>query len=320
MTEGTITTGGLSEKDWGDLLERISRGKCTPFIGSGARTNFPDAYEVARLWAREHGYPLGDCLDLPKVARYVAVKRDPMRPKEAIAELYNSIERPDFSDSGTKDEPHRVLAELPFPVYITTNQDDLMWRALDSRRDKDPRRDLCRWNDAIRDVPKSVFHRDNPSYNPTPANPLVFHLYGYTECLESLVVTDDDYLGFLINISKDQSSKDERMMPAQIEGAMLGASLLLGYRLDDWDFRVLFHLIINHMVRAGRTHVAVQLAPAEGKSASAQEEEVKKHLEVYRAYVGDYFQSKSLKIHVSLQTCQEFVIELRDRWRKSSHA
>jgi hypothetical protein len=318
MAQGSITTSEMDDQAWDSLLERISRGNCTPFIGPGARTNFPDAYEVARAWAHQHGYPLGDCLDLPKVARYLAVKRDPKRPKEEIAKLYNSIKRPDFKDPATKDEPHRALAELPFPFYITTNQDDLMLQALVSNK-RDAKRDLCRWND-FGGVPRSVFHRDNPPYTPTPANPLVFHLYGYTECLDSLVVTDDDYLGFLANISKDESSRDERMMPAQVVGAMQGASLLLGYRLDDWDFRVLFHLIINHMVRAGMTHVAVQLAPAEGKSATAQEEEVKKQLEVYRWYVGAYFQSKSLKIHVSLQTCQEFVVELRERWRSSTYA
>lgn len=321
MAQGSITTSEMDEQAWETLLERISKGNCTPFIGPGARkvANFPDAYEVARLWAEQHGYPLGDCLDLPKVARYVAVKHDPMRPKEDIAKLYNDIKGPEFSDPGTEAEPHRVLAELPFKFYLTTNQDDLMWRALDIRLDKDPRRDLCRWNDSIRNVPASVFSPEVPSYSPTVANPLVFHLYGYAESPESLVVTDDDYLSFLMSISKDESSKVERMLPAQVTSAMMGASLLLGYRLDDWDFRVLFHLIIDSLVRAKRTHVAVQLAPVEGKSVSAQEQELQRHLEVYRTYIGEYFRSKSLKIHVSLQTCQEFVVELRDRWRSSSY-
>jgi hypothetical protein len=321
MAEGTITTGGLDDAAWNTLLERINRGNCTPFIGPGARIGFPDSHEVARLLAAKHGYPLGDCLDLPKVTRFVAVKEDPAAAKDEIIDLYEKKMRPDFADPANSDDPHRMLAELPFPVYITTNQDDLMWQALRSRRDKDPKRELCRWSGAISDAPKSVLARDqNPPYQPTVANPLLFHLYGYTDYRDSLVVTDDDYMEFLINISQDQSAKEERMMPPRIEQAMAGASLLLGYRLDDWDFRVLFHIIINHMVRGGRTHVAVQLSPADDESARAQEEKVKKQLEVYQAYVGEYFRSKRLKIHVSLQTCQEFVTELRDRWRKSPYA
>jgi len=32
--------------------------------------------------------------------------------------------------SPVADEPHLLLAQMPFPVYITTNYDDFMYQAL----------------------------------------------------------------------------------------------------------------------------------------------------------------------------------------------
>jgi hypothetical protein len=191
-----------------------------------------------------------------------------------------------------------------------------MWHALNTRKSKKPERDLCRWIESIPDDPPSVLDSSrNQSYRPTAATPLVFHLYGHSHCLESLVVSDDDYMEFLINVSKYKN-----LIPSRIERAMSGAALLLlGYRLDDWDFRVLFH-ILTGFKGVGMTHFAVQLAPAENESASALEERVMRHLEVYQSYVGKYFQSKKTTIRVVPQTCQEFVSELGDRWRRSRHA
>jgi hypothetical protein len=343
-SEVTVTSGGLNDDEWNTLLRRIHEGRCTPFIGPGARAQmsdeefktllarmkdddappiigpgeplrFPDAYRITRAWADEYRYPLWDCLDLPKVARYVSVKGDAATPKEKIVELHKKIGRPEFGDESNRDDPHRVLAGLPFPIYITTNQDAFMYDALVSRG-KSPERDLCRWSEKIPKNPPSVFdRRRNPPYAPHRATPLVFHLYGHTDSLQSLVVSDDDYIEFLINVSKYKNR-----VPPQIEGVMSGAALmLLGYRLDDWDFRVLFHILIGFK-SLGMTHVAVQLSPAENESARALEERVIKHLEVYQTYVGEYFLSKNLKIRVVPQTCKEFVLALRDKWERSSYA
>jgi len=56
------------------------------------------------------------------------------------------------------DDPHGVLADLPFPVFVTTNFDDFLLQALESRN-KDPKRDWCRWN----------FRNEKNSINPAHA-------------------------------------------------------------------------------------------------------------------------------------------------------
>lgn len=315
-----ISAQSLRDDDWNTILERIDGGNCTPFIGPGARIDGPDVYDVARLWASEFEYPPDDYLDLPRVGRHVSVKRDVMRPKELIQRHFGpNMSAPNFSSPTTIDDPHRILAELPFPIYITTNYDDLMWRALKSRGDKDARKELCRWNDFISTAQRSAF--DQEAVPASPANPIVFHLYGHTESLESLVVTDDDYLEFLISVSRDQSAKNNRMIPSRIERAMNGASLIfLGYRIDDWDFRVLFHLLLSYRQSSSRMHVAVQIAPNKSQAKQDQQEEIETKLEAYQAHLGRYFQSKNLKIHVSLKTCQDFVKDLRDKWKGSPYA
>src|SRR5262249_31993337 len=143
-------------------------------------------------------------------------------------------------------------AGLPLPLYLTTNYDDFMVQAL-AKQDKDPRRDLCRWNPEIQDEP-SVFEKE-PGYQPTVANPLVFHLHGHTRP-ESLVLTEDDYLRFLAAMAGEQD-----LLPPPVQKGLATASLLfLGYRLADWNFRVLLQGL---RPRAQRMSVVV-LKPPEG--------------------------------------------------------
>src|SRR6266478_4322713 len=110
----------MTDDDWKLLIGRIERGKCTPFLGAGASADaLPLGSAVAEQWAKDHGYPLWDPADLPRVAQYLAVLADDaMSPKEQIQELFQRIAiTPDFTRD---DEPYRILADLPLPIYLTT--------------------------------------------------------------------------------------------------------------------------------------------------------------------------------------------------------
>jgi len=171
-------TSELQEADWNRLLRRIESGKCTPFLGAGACYGaLPLGADVAEELAQRYGYPFPD-RDLVRVAQYAAVQSDPNAPKEDVVDILRAagpptyIQPPQFGNSG---EPHSVLAGLPLPIVITTNYDDFMVRALKWKL-KDARREICRWQDILQHV-ESIFEKD-PGYEPTPANPLVFHLHG----------------------------------------------------------------------------------------------------------------------------------------------
>ena len=290
----------LNENDWKRLLERIKTGKCTPFLGAGACFGtLPLGRDIAQEWAKEYGFPLGeeDSGDLMRVSQFLAVDQDPMFPKELIIDMFKDVKPPDFV---AKDEAHGILASLPLPIYITTNYDDFMVQAL-SRVNKKPNQEICRWNKYVRNE-ESVF--DNPDFNADGGNPVVFHLHGNTKVPESIVLTEDDYLDFLVNVSRDQ-----QIIPPRIQQALTGASLLfIGYRIADWNFRVLFRSLVTYLELAiKRNHVSVQIFPLGDETADSQKE---KALE----YLDKYF--KSLQTLVYWGTGQEFTLELRERWEK----
>jgi hypothetical protein len=230
------------------------------------------------------------------------VHYDPMFPKEEILErFFQNVMLPDFTKP---DEPHGVLADLPLPVYMTTNYDDFMVQALKSRN-RDPKRELCCWNELVKDQ-SSIFASES-GFDPTPANPVVFHLHGHNEVPESLVLTEDDYLDFLVNISRDRS-----LLPHQIERVLAGTSLLfIGYRLADWTFRVLFRgLITSTEPSLRRVSVTVQLPPVPTGDSESMQRRVQKYLD-------EYFNRIDMRVYWG--TAREFAAELRQRWEEFSN-
>jgi hypothetical protein len=290
----------LTNDDWDTLLDRIRTGECTPFIGAGVNHGvLPLGSDIACRWAQKYGYPLEDCHDLARVAEYLAVARDKMRPKELIRREFEGIAPPDFT---APDDCLGVLADLPLPVYLTTNYDDFMVRALRSRK-KDPRQELCVWNSQLEKKFKASLAGTTSTLPPTPANPVVFHLHGHSGVLDSMVLTESDYLDFLVYISTHSD-----LLPPRIQEALTGASLLfIGYRLADWDFRVIFRSMVLSMEDSlRRMSVAVQLVP--DNAAQGREEAI--------AYLTKYFGNMEIRIYWG--TAKEFAAELRERWRAFS--
>jgi hypothetical protein len=289
----------FGDEDWDTLLWRIKEGKCTPFLGAGASyPTLPLGGEIARAWADEFGYPLADKGDLSRVAQFMSINRDPMFPKEKMVRRYGRVEPPDFTKA---DEPHGVLAELPLPIYLTSNYDAFMTRGLEAAGKK-PVKDFCRWNRLAASHPSAL-----PSgYEPTMTNPLVYHLHGHFGLHESMVLTEDDYLDFLVNVSTDQS-----LVPPRIKQAISGTSLLfVGYRLADWNFRVLFRGLVSNSERGmRRVSVTVQFPEPSGEDAEMADK--------IRDYLDRYFGQIDMRVYWG--SSSEFAMELRTRWRDFPH-
>ena len=273
-------TASLDDQTWDTLIERIREKRCTPFLGAGVSTQ-PLAAEIAQKWATEYGYPLADSADLARVTQFVAVTLgDSMVPKERLLELFRNTDAPDFNDLT---DPHGLLADLPFELYITTNYDDFLVRAL-RNRNRTPQRVVCCWNSSIEGTSPEP---------PSSANPWVFHLHGSDDDPQSIVLTEDDYVDFLVRL------RDRDVLPHYIEKALNNTQLLfMGYSLTDWTFRVLYRgVVLSRPNSQQRTHVAVQL-PREDAAAE----------EYLNKYFGD------MKVRVFWGTAEAFVSELRRRW------
>jgi hypothetical protein len=294
---------------WPALMRSISRGQCTVILGSNlSESLLGSSREIAQSWADTYHYPMEphEREDLPQVAQYLSVNQDAQFPREELIDYlrHELIERhgdklPDTLRNASLPEitaalgaqtraansadPYKVLAELPFPIYITTNAGNLLAEALRAAG-KDPQIELCRWNEDIETLPS--IYDDEPNYRPSAERPLVYHLYGTFDEPDSLVLTEDDYFDFLIGVT---NNKD--LIPIAVRQALADTALLfLGYRLDDWSFRVLFRSIMSQEGRGRRkkyAHIAGQILPEEGRFLEPERA---------RAYLESYFQDADIDI------------------------
>jgi hypothetical protein len=284
----------LEEADWKLLLRRMKDGKCTPLLGPEAfPAPHPYVVDVAQKWAEEFSYPMSDSDDLSRVAQFLAV-RDPLAPKEQLQDWITSMPSPDLH---SPDEMYNVMAALPLPVYITTNYDDILEQTL-KHYNKSPRRELCLWNKELAAGQVSAMAQGTL---PTVTEPVVFYLYGHYSVPESLVLTEDDYLDFLVNISSGNYP-----LPLQIVRALSGSSLLfIGYRLSDLSFRVLFRgIVASTEPGLRRLSVTVQLPPVPEDAPRATREQVQKYLD-------EYFKRKDIRVYWG--TVRSFAAQLQQR-------
>jgi hypothetical protein len=297
--------GALGDIDWKILLDRIEKGNCTPFIGAEANLgNIPPRSQIASELAVEFNYPLPDSDNLARVTQFMVATRDALLPREEIANRYEQADSPDFS---SPDELHRVLAELPLPVYITTDYDSYMFEAL-KRAHRDPKREFCRWREDLQKDPPNIFDTD---YKPNVANPIVFHLHGHAGDPNSLVLTEDDYLDFLA-VSRDtgDSMGKNKVIPAHIASAFTKSWLLfLGYRFGDLEFRVLLRSLVTAFRLNRYRHLTVQFV----QDCQNATDEEKARQRSAQDYLASYCKKEPNSL-VYWGTTRDFVSELRQRW------
>lgn len=290
----------MDEADWTRLVRQLRDGHCTPFLGAGACAGtLPVGGDLSEQWADEYAYPFGDRRELPRVMQWAATTMaDTVFIREQVTGALAGIGPPDFSDPA---EPHRLLASLPLPLYLTTNYDDFMLRALE-RAGKRPRRAICPWYLGSRSDPE-VFEVEPAERT---AQPVVYHLHGSFDDPKSLVLTEDDYLEFLIGLAMDRAAARQQVIPAYVLEALSTKPLLfIGYSLRDWTFQVLFRGVLRAISPVQhRRHVSVQLAPLPASVASAE-----------RTRTQDYLARHLNNLNVSVYwgTAHEFCRELRRR-------
>jgi hypothetical protein len=279
--------------DWKDL---IAQSKLVPFIGNSIsnRHLFTDTFgERILRWARAVGCPWPEWQNVAAVAQYVLmadssetkarqkylahlkdelasdVEQDGTISEKQIAKISEKFANPDYSltdlayDLGyldfenASDHPLRLLANLPFKVYVTTSYHRFLEAAL-FQAGKQPVSEIYPWNPALEKSTTTIFQQV-PNYAPSDNRPLVYHLFGRDDLPDSLVLSENDYLDLLIKISFDKggsrtgantSAKGELIaqgLPEVIIDRLVydSSPLLLGYELEDWDFRVLFRGLIK---------------------------------------------------------------------------
>jgi hypothetical protein len=124
-------------------------------------------------------------------------------------------------------EAHRLLARLPFPIYVTTDPDDSLLAALDEAGRRPMVRHLP-WRDRERPWRDSGL--------PTVGSPLVFQIFGSFSEPESLVLTEDDTYDFLAFFASSREYLSPRLLMTLVRSPLL----FLGLDPDDQSGRTLW--------------------------------------------------------------------------------
>lgn len=320
-TPGFAGRGSQLEK-WPALLRYIQSGRCTPILGPGLTDwLLGSRRQIAERWAEVYGFPMAphERESLPQVAQNMAVNQDEMFPRAELAEhvraqvlggqreavsgsiggldaLISAVDRQRREVSAA--DPHAALARLPLPIYVTANFSSLMADAL-ADAGKQPRVALCPWNDRVEAAPE--LYSPGSTYRPDKDHPLVYHLFGSLSEPDSVVLTEDDYFDFLIGATSNRA-----LIPPVVRRALADTALLfLGFRMDEWDFRVLFRSLMSQEGRGRRgryAHVAVQIEPEEGRIRQPARA---------RRYLESYFQGADISLYWG--STESFVTELLRR-------
>lgn len=314
----------------GALVPALKAQECTPILGTGmADWLFGPRQLHARDWAETYNFPMANDRrdDLPQVAQYVAVQRKPRQLRSDLADFYRArlVERFPEVVGGNgemslgdmalavwkdrapseKDEPHRVLAALPCPIYVTAQATSLLAEALRDQG-KEPVVDFCRWNPDLDpdQWPESPLESD-PDFVPTVDRPLVYHVLGTLDAPDSIVITEDEYFDFLAEVSRNRE-----LIPGVVREALADSSLLfVGFGLQDWDVRVLLRSLISR--QAARRleqyqHVAAQI-DLEGVISP----------DAARRYIEKYFQRfREPPIDIFWSTVEDFTRQLATFWER----
>ena len=309
----------LAEGHWENLLDAITQGKCIPIIGESVLEyfnqvddpSFITSEEVATKWAEEYNYPLAGPYQLPKVAQFLAIDQANEKfPKETMSRIIGEMKTPNFSSDQYNRSPYAILAELEFPIYITTNYDLFLEEALKSQG-KDPQSEICRWNEELLKSSKKgyipAFKKSSKDY-PTVMKPLVFHFHGSIDNPSSMVLTERDLFEFVIYTNQSEFEK-EGLAPF-LRTALANSSLIfIGYSLDDLNFRSIFQGGLSFMssINKDRNSIAAIQFP----SIENENIEESKLVSYFEKYTDNMF-----KIIVYWGEPNDFLEELLSRWKE----
>ena len=221
-----------------ELLADAVRGqRCILFLGAGVHALPPDgslfdypsqrrppvgsglSRELARTCGLAERFPSEDPANLQRVALFYEIARSRHQLVDAVRTAVQVGKQPS--------PMLRALAELDFPLVITTNYDQLFENAL-AAVGKQPRVAVYTPN-----LEPTVDYRD-----PTAESPIVFKIHGDISRQETVVITDEDYIQFVLRMSNKDPYDP---VPLTLKFYLTGwTTLFLGYSLLDYNLRLLF--------------------------------------------------------------------------------
>lgn len=322
--------------NWFHILRQIDQGNCTPIIGNQVvNSTLFGKQNVVQGWAQRNHYPLADTENLTRVAQFISVKEkdatiakseylqclrdgliqvakedlnfepdflDQLGRSLTFSQLATEILRhPNFAEES--EHPLSILAALDIKLYLTTSHHHFIEAALRANG-KQPHTQVYAWHDGLLDIIPDDLLLPETGFEPTKEEPLVYHLHGIDDYDTSLVLTEDDHLKFLVNVSQD--IRDPKIVPNTVIKALSSSLLILmGYKLHDWDLRVLLGGLIKRQQNRPRSY-SVQFVP------DTRRENITDPVQ-FEDYLQEYFEITT-DFDVFLGSLEEFTQTLWQEW------
>jgi SIR2-like domain len=230
----------------GLVADIVAKGRCILFLGAAVHACPPDNLPYA--YPASERPPLGAAFSELLAARSGFSTRLPKEPPSSYLQrvaldyeiqfgrqaLIEEIRK--AVDDGKKPSPVvRALAALDFPFVITTNYDPLFEQALRANGKK-PALSIYKKNEGSgnEETTDNYPGQDDPS----PDRPFVLKLHGDVEKPESIVITDEDYIQFVLRMSDKEAYHPVPIMFR--ERFVRWSTLFIGYSLMDYNLRLLF--------------------------------------------------------------------------------
>lgn len=230
----------------GDLIE----GRWLPMVGAGLSRNaiLPHGSQMP-LWSDLGDAVAGDLADFTHdgpLDALSAYEHEYGRPKlvEAISDLL-------FVQEAQPGPVHRAFCSIPFDVVCTTNFDFLIERQYELT----PR--PC----------TPILDEDQLSVRLRSSSVALLKIHGDLNHPTRLVVTEEDYDGFLNRYP---------LMATHLSNHLITrTAVLIGYSLDDPDFRQIWQVIGDRLGRLRRTAYAILVGATSSQVARFQRRGVK---------------------------------------------
>ena len=223
----------------GDICQAVAKGECILFLGAGVHAPPPE--DSTYTYVEEERPPFGSALSRQLAEKCNLGETFPAESptnlqrtslffelakgrRQLVGEIKTAV------DDAKKPSPAlRGLAELQFPLVITTNFDRLFERAL-ADAGKEPVVSIY--------SPDGQETTDYPGPMPTVEQPFVCKIHGDVGRPDSIVVTDEDYIKFVLRMS-DKAPYDPVPMTFRYF-FQKWTTLFVGYSLIDYNLRLLF--------------------------------------------------------------------------------
>lgn len=222
----------MDARQWNDLQRAVENQNCILLLGPGASGSMVDGKFVP--FTTQFSRRIADLLDAANMD-YEKESRDDL---DYIAQLYlndprgkeldAAYEAKDFYTKNVKTPPPFLvaLAKLPFKIVVNTTPDDLFMAAFQAAGKVGRVFDFYHFN-----RPKPYTFE-----KPDVDKPLVFNLFGHYPAPESLVLTVNNQLDFIVSVNRDNPPLPPKFLE-EFKGPK--TFLFVGFDWREWHIQLL---------------------------------------------------------------------------------